>query len=189
MPRGKKFTPLRCSRWVPDHRLRFPGLALHSLHFPRVFDTVCVFFCWQHFFPALDSLVVYHVQKVSGKSSWKVNQLVWSTASSHNMDLPSPVTVVQHCRSETSDGKEPSVLKQSVKNLLSGRFSGKFPGATELLKRQFYFSGRNVPNGNSCSISSKPSLIPVSGLRSRFPVNGTDSYKWQTRYPNESYQS
>ena len=31
--------------------------------------------------------------------------------------------------------------------------SGKFPGATEHLKRQFcfFFSGRDVPNGNSCS--------------------------------------
>ena len=33
------------------------------------------------------------------------------------------------------------------------------------------------PNRNSCFISSKPCLIPVSGLRGRFPVNGTDSYK------------
>ena len=32
-------------------------------------------------------------------------------------------------------------------------------------------------NGNSCSISSKPSLIPVSGLRGLFSVNGTDVYK------------
>ena len=30
--------------------------------------------------------------------------------------------------------------------------------------------------GNSCSISSKSSLIPVSGLRRRFSVNGTDLY-------------
>ena len=30
------------------------------------------------------------------------------------------------------------------------------------------FSGRNIPIGNSCSISSKPSLKPVSGLRGRF---------------------
>ena len=29
----------------------------------------------------------------------------------------------------------------------------------------------------SCSISSKLSLIPVSGLRGRFPVNVTDAYK------------
>ena len=38
------------------------------------------------------------------------------------------------------------------------------------------FSGRNVPNGNSCSISLKPSLIPVLGLRGRFLVNRTDIY-------------
>ena len=50
---------------------------------------------------------------------------------------------------------------------------------SECSKRKFVFHFFN----------SKPSLIPVSGLRSRFPVNGTDSYKWQTRFPNEIYQS
>ena len=35
-------------------------------------------------------------------------------------------------------------------------------------------SGRNIPIGNSCCLSSKPSLKPVSGLRSRFfSINGT----------------
>ena len=53
---------------------------------------------------------------------------------------------------------------------------GKFPRATEHLKKKFCFSAWNNPNGNSCSISSKPSLIPVSGLRGRFPVNGTDLF-------------
>ena len=48
--------------------------------------------------------------------------------------------------------------------------NGKFPGATEHLKR---WSKRKY----SCSISSKLSLIPVSGLRGRFPVNVTDAYK------------
>ena len=33
-----------------------------------------------------------------------------------------------------------------------------------------------IPIGNSCSISSKSSLTPVSGLRRRFSVNGTDLY-------------
>ena len=32
-------------------------------------------------------------------------------------------------------------------------------------------------NRNSCSISSKPSLIPVSSLRALFSVNETDLYK------------
>ena len=54
-----------------------------------------------------------------------------------------------------------------------GRSTGKFPGATE---KVILFSGRNVPNGNSCSISLKPSLIPVLGLRGRFLVNRTDIY-------------
>ena len=33
--------------------------------------------------------------------------------------------------------------------------NGKFPAATEHLKRQSCFSGWNTPKGNSCSISSK----------------------------------
>ena len=36
------------------------------------------------------------------------------------------------------------------------------------------FSGRTVPNRKSSSISSKPFLIPVSGLYRRFSVKGTD---------------
>ena len=48
-----------------------------------------------------------------------------------------------------------------------GRFSGKFPGARERLKRQSCFSWRNVPNEDSCSTSSKPSLIPVRPRFSR----------------------
>ena len=61
---------------------------------------------------------------------------------------------------------------------LFGRSSGKFPGATERLKRLSCFSGRSIPNGNLCSISSKQSLTLVSGLRGHFSVNGTDLYKW-----------
>ena len=55
---------------------------------------------------------------------------------------------------------------------------GKFPGVTEHLKKQSCFSGRNAPNGNSYSISSRPSLIQDLGLRGRFSVIGTDLYKW-----------
>ena len=61
---------------------------------------------------------------------------------------------------------------------LFGSFQGYFPATTEHLIRLSSFSGENVPNGNSWSISSKSSLTPVSGLRGRFSVNGTDSYKW-----------
>ena len=54
-----------------------------------------------------------------------------------------------------------------MEHCFSSRSIGKFPGATEHLKRwSCQFSGRNIPNGNSCSISPKPSLIPVSGVRS-----------------------
>ena len=54
--------------------------------------------------------------------------------------------------------------------------SGKFPGATEC-KMKSCFSGRKVPNGNLCSISSKPSLLSVAGFRGLFSVNGTDLCK------------
>ena len=50
-----------------------------------------------------------------------------------------------------------------------GRYGGASEhlsiGTSENLKRQPYFSGRNIRNGNACSTSSKPSLIPDSGLR------------------------
>ena len=65
-----------------------PAWAVHQCHFPRVFDAVCVFCCQLHFFPALDSLVVHHVQKVSGKSGWKLNYLVWSSGQ-HRFTLAS----------------------------------------------------------------------------------------------------
>lgn len=39
-----------------------------------------------------------------------------------------------------------------------------FEEATEDLKGYSCFSERNVPNENSCSISSKPCFSPVSGL-------------------------
>ena len=35
-----------------------------------------------------------------------------------------------------------------------GRSTGKFPTVTGKLKRWSCFSGRNVPNGNSCSFAS-----------------------------------
>ena len=56
--------------------------------------------------------------------------------------------------------------------------SGKFAVAKEHLKRKTCFCGRNAPNGNSFAISSKPSLIQVSGLCGRFSENGTDLFKW-----------
>ena len=70
-----------------------------------------------------------------------------------------------------------------------GHSSGKIPGETELLKRCPFFSARNVPNGYSCSIFPKLSLIPGSGLRGLFAVNRTDLYKWKTLFRNEMKQS
>ena len=59
-----------------------------------------------------------------------------------------------------------------------GRFGRNFPGAMEHLKSFSCFSLRKVLNGSSYRISSKPSLIPVSGFRSHFFVSGSDLCKW-----------
>ena len=45
---------------------------------------------------------------------------------------------------------------------LFGSFRWKISGSNETSEKVVLFSGRNVPNGNSCSISSKPSLISTS---------------------------
>ena len=54
-------------------------------------------------------------------------------------------------------GKSAQVGKLMELDFLD-RFSGRFRGATGHLKRY----------ANSCSFSSKPSLIPVPGLRGHF---------------------
>ena len=51
--------------------------------------------------------------------------------------------------------------------------SNRTPEKVVLFFRMKYYKQRN-----SCSISSRPSLIPVSGLRGRFSVNGIDLCKW-----------
>ena len=48
-------------------------------------------------------------------------------------------------------------------------YLGQFGSNGTSLKVVLFFRMEHS-NGNSCSISSKPSLIPVSGLRGRFPV-------------------
>ena len=44
----------------------------------------------------------------------------------------------------------------------------------KISKRSPVFSWRDFPNGNSCTISLKPTLLLVSGFRGSFSVNGTD---------------
>ena len=61
---------------------------------------------------------------------------------------------------------------------LLGSLQRKISGSNETTEKVACFSGWNIPNRNSCSIALKPSLVPVSGLRGRFSVNGTDLYKW-----------
>lgn len=63
--------------------------------------------------------------------------------------------------------------------------------ATEYLKRLSCFSGQNVS-----SRTEKPSLIPISGFRGRFSINGTDLYIMVNAIPgrnlpvlNSSYYS
>ena len=72
---------------------------------------------------------------------------------------------------------------------LFGSFRQKISGSngTHLI-RWSCFSGWNLPNGNWCSISSKPCLIKISGLGGCFSVNGTNLYKCK-RFQDEIYQS
>ena len=49
-----------------------------------------------------------------------------------------------------------------------GSFRWKICATNGSLKKKSRFHGRNVPNGNSCSISSKPFLIRVSAFRDPF---------------------
>ena len=83
-------------------------------------------------------MVVYHLQKDSGKFSWKFKK-------------------VNGTRLFGSFQR-----KISGNNGTSEKVVLFFP--TEYSKQKFVFH------------SSKPSLIPVSGLRGRFPINGTDSH-------------
>ena len=57
-----------------------------------------------------------------------------------------------------------------------GRFSGKISLRNGTPEKVVSFSRPECSNGKySCSISSKPSLIPISGF---FSVNGTNLHKW-----------
>ena len=87
-------------------------------------------------------LVVYHLQQVSGKSSWKINGIRLSES-------------FQRKISESNGISEKVVLFFRM----------------EYCKRKFVFIS-----------SSKPSLIPVSGLRDRFSINVTDWYIWKTGF-------
>ena len=57
-------------------------------------------------------------------------------------------------------------------------FQRKTFGSYGTSEKVVRFSGWNVSNENLSFIFSKRSLIPVSGLPSRFSVKGTDLYKW-----------
>ena len=59
----------------------------------------------------------------------------------------------------------------------------------KISKWSLFFFGRDVPNANSCSISSEPTLIPVSGFRGSFSVNGTDFLQMVNAIPGGKYQS
>ena len=63
-------------------------------------------------------------------------------------------------------------------------FIGKFPGATEDLKKWACFFGRNIPNGYSCYICDL-SLIPVTGKLNWFVqiVNTIPKWTLLTREP------
>ena len=68
---------------------------------------------------------------------------------------------------------------ESKEHNFLGHSTERFLGAMEHLKRYSpVFPDGIFQNGNSCSISSKPSLILVQAICGRFLVNGTDLYKW-----------
>ena len=61
---------------------------------------------------------------------------------------------------------------------LFGSFQRKTYGSNGTSKKVVVLLRTEYANGNSCFISLKLSVIPVSRLRGRFSVNGTDLYKW-----------
>ena len=65
-------------------------------------------------------------------------------------------------------------LKSSSEQIFfeNWRWVPLIPRETDYTKWGFCFSGRHVPNGNSCSISWQPSQVPISGFRDRL------SEKW-----------
>ena len=82
----------------------------------------------------------------------------------------SPFVQISSIYRKTGRESRKLVLKTGFEEMehdLSGRFTGKFPVATERLKRQYCFPGRNVPHGDLWSITPKPSFIRVSERLSR----------------------
>ena len=75
---------------------------------------------------------------------------------------------------------------------ISGHFSGKFPGATERLKRKSWFPGRNFPMGNRPLPSSKNQVHNLScenefylHENEKYPVN-IIPYQRQPRFDTET---
>ena len=60
----------------------------------------------------------------------------------------------------------------------SGHYSGKSPEVTECLRSYSCFPSQNILHRNSCSISSNPSLTPVSGFHGQFTATMTGLWKW-----------
>ena len=108
---------------------------------------------------AREYVIVYHLSNFSGKSGWKVNG--------------TRIFVVKRGRGRGNLRARTPAAQARLFESFHQKISGS-NGTSE--KVRSCLSGQNIPNGNSCSISSKPSLIPGSGLR--FLVNGTDLYKW-----------
>ena len=75
-------------------------------------------------------------------------------------------------------------FKKKMENGFLCPLIGKFPGATEHLKKWSCFSGRNVPNGDSC-YDCDLSLIPVTGKWNWFAqiVNTILEWTLLTREP------
>ena len=114
---------------------------------------------------------------------------------------PPPMTILMVCPLTwwTSQWKAPLVVYHLQKNSwkpgwkgsgtwLFGSFHLRISESNGMSGKVFQTCslGRNVPSGNLCSISSKLSLIPISGLRVCFSVNGTDLCKLWTRFRGQN---
>ena len=117
-----------------------------------------------------------------------VTLLINNTCSLHfrsfvcSSSLSAMLTISRFCRKRHGDVtifKKPASRKfrlnsRKMKRHFSGRYSGNFSGATELLKRLPWFPNENVPNENSSSTFSKLPLI-LGAFVARFVVTFTST--------------
>lgn len=139
-------------------------------------------------------VVVYHLQKVSGKSGQKVNgtglfgsfqrenfrerRNIWNSL----WPLAPPLGKARAKRAGRQSGLWRENSSALSKPFYSGPFLAIFSTQGSLVPGYFWKGGPFFPNrlfqmGKSCSIFIKAIFdIPVLGLHGRFSVDGTDLY-------------